>query len=131
MDNGASHRGWTAVGRLTDAWPNARMVHLPAHASWLNQAEIYFSVIQRKLLIPDDFAGLDTPAPTSTPSCAGSVNTIQPRPGPCSMTTRRTNVTRSTITVWVKARQALFRWRGGRQRRQPAGILTIHRTSRQ
>ncbi len=60
VDNGASHRGWTAAARLTDAWPNARMVHLPVHASWLNQVEIYFSVIQRKLLIPDDFAGLDT-----------------------------------------------------------------------
>jgi hypothetical protein len=33
------------------------MVHLPVHASWLNQ--VYFSVIQRKLLTPDDFEGLD------------------------------------------------------------------------
>jgi hypothetical protein len=36
------------------------MVHLPVHASWLNQAGIYFSVIQRKLLVPDDFADLGT-----------------------------------------------------------------------
>ena len=35
-------------------------MHLPVHASWLNQVEIYFSVIHRKLLTPDDFAGLDT-----------------------------------------------------------------------
>ena len=35
------------------------MVHLPVHASWLNQVEIYFSVLQRKLLTPDDFEGLD------------------------------------------------------------------------
>ena len=35
------------------------MIHLPVHASWLNQVEIYFSVVQRKLLTPDDFANLD------------------------------------------------------------------------
>ena len=35
------------------------MIHLPVHASWLNQVEIYFSVVQRKLLTPDDFADLD------------------------------------------------------------------------
>jgi hypothetical protein len=53
VDNGASHRGWTAAARLTEAFPNATMIHLPVHASWLNQVEIYFSVVQRKLLIPD------------------------------------------------------------------------------
>ncbi|MFE3001724.1 hypothetical protein ACFXG4_42945 [Nocardia sp. NPDC059246] len=35
------------------------MAHLPAHASWLNQVEVYFSVVQRKALSPDDFADLD------------------------------------------------------------------------
>ena len=59
VDNGASHRGWTAAARLTDAFPNATMIHLPVHASWLNQIEIYFSVLQRKLLTPDDFPDLD------------------------------------------------------------------------
>ena len=38
---------------------NATMIHLPVHASWLNQVEIYFSVVQRKLLTPDDFPNLD------------------------------------------------------------------------
>jgi transposase len=59
VDNGSSHRGWTAAARLTDAFPNAVMVHTPVHASWLNQVEIYFSVIQRKLLTPDNFASLN------------------------------------------------------------------------
>lgn len=59
VDNGASHRGWTAAARLRDAFPNARMIHLPVHASWLNQIEIYFSVVQRKLLTPDDFPDLE------------------------------------------------------------------------
>ncbi|MGO9154699.1 IS630 family transposase [Mycobacterium sp.] len=59
VDNGASHRGWTAAARLTEAFRNATMIHLPVHASWLNQIEIYFSVVQRKLLTPDDFPNLD------------------------------------------------------------------------
>jgi transposase len=59
VDNGCSHRGWTATARLSDAFPNARMIHLPVHASWLNQVEIYFSVVQRKLLTPDDCADTD------------------------------------------------------------------------
>jgi hypothetical protein len=59
VDNGASHRNWAAAARLQDAWPNTVMVHLPVHASWLNQVEVYFFVLQRKLLVPDDFADLD------------------------------------------------------------------------
>ena len=42
VDNGSSHRGWTAAERLNQAYPNATMIHLPVHASWLNQIEIYF-----------------------------------------------------------------------------------------
>ena len=59
VDNGASHCNWAAANRLSSAYPNAQMVHLPVHASWLNQVEVYFSVIQRKLLTPDDFDDLD------------------------------------------------------------------------
>jgi hypothetical protein len=59
VDNGSSHRGQASVERLETAWPNLRLIHLPVHASWLNQIEIYFSVIQRKVLSPNDFADLD------------------------------------------------------------------------
>lgn len=59
VDNGSSHRGAAAVRRLQDAYSNIRLVHLPVHASWLNQVEIYFSVIQRKVLTPNDFASLE------------------------------------------------------------------------
>ena len=59
VDNGSSHRGAPSVMRLQNAWPNLRLVHLPVHATWLNQVEIYFSVIQRKVLTPNDFASLD------------------------------------------------------------------------
>ena len=58
VDNGSSHRGQAAARRLQQTWPSLRLVHLPVHASWLNQVEVYFSVIQRKLLRPSDFASL-------------------------------------------------------------------------
>ena len=32
---------------------------LPPNASWLDQIEIWFSVLQRKLLQPNDFESLD------------------------------------------------------------------------
>lgn len=44
---------------MQKAWPNTRLIHLPVHASWLDQAEIYFSVVQRKVVTPSDFTGLD------------------------------------------------------------------------
>jgi transposase len=59
VDNGSSHRGAASIQRMTTAWPNAHLIHLPAHASWLDQAEIYFSVVQRKALTPNDFTSLD------------------------------------------------------------------------
>ena len=58
VDNGSSHRGTASITRMTKAWPNACLIHLPVHASWLDQAEIYFSVVQRKVLTPNDFTGL-------------------------------------------------------------------------
>jgi len=59
VDNGSSHRGKSSVERLQKMWPNIVVVHLPVHASWLNQIEIYFSIIQRKVLTPNDFSSLD------------------------------------------------------------------------
>jgi len=60
VDNGSDHRGQAAAARLRDAHPNAIMIHTPVHASWLNQVEIVFSVIQKKVLTPGDFPGLGT-----------------------------------------------------------------------
>jgi hypothetical protein len=57
-DNGSSHRGQAAARRLQGQWPTLSLVHLPIHASWLNQVEIYFPVIQRKILTPNDFGSL-------------------------------------------------------------------------
>jgi transposase len=58
VDNGSSHRGQASVERLEGEYKNLRLVHLPVHASWLNQIEIVFSVIQRKVLTPNDFTDL-------------------------------------------------------------------------
>jgi transposase len=59
VDNGSSHAGRRSIDRMHAAWPTAQLVHLPVHASWLNQIEIVFSVIQRKVIAPADFADLD------------------------------------------------------------------------
>lgn len=59
LDNGSSHRGAACVERLTSAYPNLVPVHLPIHASWLNQVEIYFGILQRKVLTPADAASLE------------------------------------------------------------------------
>ncbi len=58
VDNGSSHRGQRAADRLRAKWPNIILVHTPVHASWLNQIEVYFSIVQRKLLTPNDFCTL-------------------------------------------------------------------------
>jgi hypothetical protein len=60
VDNGSSHAGAASIARMQQSWPSAILVHLPVHASWLNQVEIVFSVIQRKVIKPADFADLDT-----------------------------------------------------------------------
>ena len=59
VDNGSSHRGAKAIDRLAQQFPNAVMVHTPVHASWLNQVEIFFSIVQRKVLTPNDFTDTD------------------------------------------------------------------------
>ena len=59
VDNGSSHRGQRSIERLRSHHPNLQLVHGPVHASWLNQIEIYFSIIQRKVLTPNDYPSTD------------------------------------------------------------------------
>ena len=59
VDNGSDHRGQASIKRLQGRWPNLILVHTPVRASWVNQAEIYFSVVQRKALQPNNFTDLD------------------------------------------------------------------------
>ncbi|MDO8672684.1 MAG: IS630 family transposase [Dehalococcoidia bacterium] len=58
VDNGSAHRGPRSIARLQERYPNLVLVHGPVHASWLNQIEIYFSIVQRKALTPNDFRSL-------------------------------------------------------------------------
>jgi len=59
VDNGSTHRGDSSCRRLATTYPNATPVHLPVHASWLSQVEIYFSIVQRKVLHPNEFSDLN------------------------------------------------------------------------
>jgi hypothetical protein len=59
VDNGSSHRGHKSVLRMKNKYPKLVLVHGPVHASWLNQIEIYFSILQRKALTPNDFPSLE------------------------------------------------------------------------
>jgi len=58
VDNGSAHRGLKSIQRLEGRYTNLNLVHGPVHASWLNQIEIYFSILQRKALTPNDFSSL-------------------------------------------------------------------------
>lgn len=59
VDNGCAHHPSTSLARLAAQDPRVIVVHLPVHASWLNQVELYFSIVKRKALHPADFADLD------------------------------------------------------------------------
>ena len=58
VDNGSAHRGQKSIDRLQGKYSNLTLVHGPIHASWLNQIEIFFSILQRKVLTPNDFPSL-------------------------------------------------------------------------
>jgi len=63
VDNGSSHRGQASIERVEGRYQRGRrkqlrLIHCPVHSSWLNQVEIYHSVIQRKILTPNDFVDL-------------------------------------------------------------------------
>ena len=60
---GASSGSWITARLivapvLQQRYPGLVLVHGPLHASWLNQIEIYFSIVQRKVLTPNDFPDL-------------------------------------------------------------------------
>jgi hypothetical protein len=55
VDNGGSHHPSTFPARLASMHEHAIAINLPIHASWLNQIELYFSILERKALTPRDF----------------------------------------------------------------------------
>ena len=58
VDNGSSHRGAASQKRRRQVDARILLVHTPLHASWLHQVEISCSIIQRKVLTPNDCADL-------------------------------------------------------------------------
>lgn len=56
VDNGSAHHPSTSPARIGRQFPQVTVVHLPVHSSWLNQFEIYLSILKRKALTPADFA---------------------------------------------------------------------------
>jgi transposase-like protein len=59
MDNGSAHHPATFRWWLQDEYPTAIGLHLPTGASWLNQVELYFSVLTRKTLTGGSFHSVD------------------------------------------------------------------------
>jgi hypothetical protein len=60
VDGGCAHHPSTFPARLQAMYSNAVAVPLPTHSSWLNQIEIVFSIVQRKVLTPMDVADEET-----------------------------------------------------------------------
>lgn len=58
LDNGSSH-----VSKYTKAWfathHRWHVHYTPPHASWVNQVELFFSILQRKVITNGDFASRD------------------------------------------------------------------------
>ena len=88
VDNGSSHRGQKAVERFEAEWPTLRLVQLPFYASWLNQIEIVFSVIQRKVLTrttsPAPSKSSTASTPSSTTTTRSPSHSTGPSPAPTS-----------------------------------------------
>jgi hypothetical protein len=91
VDNVSAHRGKKSIKRLQGAWPNIIVVHTPVHASWLNQCEIYFSIVQRKALPAEQLRrprrartaplGVRTPLRADRQAVRVEVHPPRPRPG--------------------------------------------------
>jgi hypothetical protein len=86
VDSGSSHAGKTSIARMHNAHDNAELIHLPVHASWLNQAELFFSIVQCKALTPNDFGSLQQLArrlialPQHRPPVPVDLHPPRPRP---------------------------------------------------
>ena len=97
VDNGSSHRGQASISRLQRRWPNLILVHTPIHASWVNQIEIYFSIVQRKVLTPNDFDTLP-PSPAGCRSSSTSTTRSANRSDGSSPATTSTTGSRGSPT---------------------------------
>lgn len=109
VDNGSSHVGQRSIDRMTQAWPTATLVHLPVHASWLNQIEIVFSIIQRKVIKPADFADRDALAERLLRSKTATTTRPARSPGPSPEPICRPCASGSTPTATCASRSPPWR----------------------
>jgi hypothetical protein len=58
VDNGCAHHPNTSPQRIAQQFPRVTTLHLPVHSSWLNQIELYFSIVHRKVLQGASLASL-------------------------------------------------------------------------
>jgi transposase len=58
IDNLSAH-GTPGVEAFLDAHPQVFLHNTPTHASWLNQVELFFSILQRRLLRYGEFDSVD------------------------------------------------------------------------
>lgn len=58
VDNGGAHHPSTSPARIQAQFPQVITLHLPVHSSWLNQVELFFSIVHRKVLTPANFSSL-------------------------------------------------------------------------
>ena len=101
VDNGSAHRGKRSIKRLQGAWKNLILVHTPVHASWLNQAEIYFSIVQRKVLQPNTLA---TSTPSSRRSWPSAAATSRSRSRSSGSSPAKTSTASSTASTRPRRR---------------------------
>lgn len=61
LDNGSSHVARTTKKWLADPVREGRFVvhHTPTHASWLNQIELFFSILTRRVIKRGEFTSVD------------------------------------------------------------------------
>ena len=117
MDNASIHRGQRCVDRFRQQWPAGRVLHTPIHASWLNQVEVYFSIVQRKVLTPNDFPD---PSTISSDDCSNSSATTRRSPVHSSGSSRET----TCATSCDASRPPICRWprRHDRIRHRTCGL---------
>jgi hypothetical protein len=101
MDNCSAHRGQKAANRLRHGWPNLILIHTPVRASWLNQVEIYFSIVQRKVLTPNDFSSLQELEEPCLPFSPITSNRHRPSTRPSPATISMLFWLRSTPNGWL------------------------------
>jgi len=102
VDNGSSHNGARSVQRMSEAFPHATLVHLPVHASWVNQVEVFFSIVQRK---SSRLKTSPTYPPWSADCLASRTATTRPPDPSTGATPAKTSTTTSPASPPTKASQ--------------------------